>query len=155
MNKKIVFIDMDDTIADFANSEAFKGQKLSESIVHAMYEPGFFLNLKPIAGSLSAVRAISKLGYDVHILTQPLLESAHCYSEKVQWIALHFPDLIGKIHMTQNKGLFVGGYLIDDNAEKWKAKFEANGGKFIHFNPHKYTPSIWCDIVEFLRTENN
>jgi 5'(3')-deoxyribonucleotidase len=150
---KIIYVDMDDTIADFTGHPVFNGEKTNEFSVHAMYEPGFFLSLKPIEGALTGVRALIRLGYDVHILTQPLAESAHSYQEKVQWIGLHFPELIKKIHMTQDKGLFVGGYLIDDNDVKWKAKFEANGGKFIHFKYSKYHRSIWCDIVEFFKAE--
>jgi 5'(3')-deoxyribonucleotidase len=144
--KKIIFIDMDDTIADFDGVFKEAGVPCNEFEVHKMYEPGFFFKLKPLPGALAGVRALMRLGYDIHILTQPVAESAHSYSEKVQWISLHFPDLVSKVHMTQNKGLFVGDYLIDDNERKWKEKFEANGGKFIHFvhsNRH-----MWDYIVQ-------
>lgn len=155
--KKIVFIDLDDTIADFQGSAKFKD---GFNVVH-MYEPGFFKDLPVIPGALVAVRAIMRMGYDVHILTQPLAESAHSYSEKVQWVALHFPDLINKISMTQDKGLFKGDYLIDDNALKWKEKFEANGGKFIFFKnpllsngPMPDMEKQWKDIVKFFEEES-
>lgn len=155
---KIVYLDMDDTISDFTGADCFKhGFDVSH-----MYEPGFFLGLKPIEGSLMAVRQIIRLGYDVHILSQPLAESAHSYSEKIQWIGLWFPELINKVHLTQHKGFFKGDYLIDDNQEKWQAKFEANGGKFVHFEnwrankldsrtiKHK---EMWKEIVEFFKEE--
>jgi len=143
---KTIHIDMDDTIADFLGSPAFKdGFDVSK-----MYEIGFFLNLKPVPGALSGVRTLIRKGYDVQILSQPVAESAHSYSEKVQWIALWFPELIGKINFTQDKGLFKGDYLIDDNAPKWKDKFEANGGQFIEFNQHK--PGMnWADIAEMFK----
>ena len=108
--KKIVYIDLDDTIADFLGAEVFK----SGFDVSLMYEPGFFLNLKPIAGAQVAVRQIMRMGYDVHILSQPVAESAHSYQEKVEWIGKYFPDLINKINLTQDKGLFKGDFLIDD-----------------------------------------
>lgn len=153
--KKIVFIDMDDTIADFLGAKEFAGG----FDVAKMYEPGFFLSLKPIEGSQVAVRQIMRMGFDVQILTQPLAESAHSYVEKVQWIALHFPDLINKINMTQDKGLFKGSYLVDDNLTKWKDKFEANGGKFVHFQYYHDSRltignrGMWERIVNFFADE--
>jgi 5'(3')-deoxyribonucleotidase len=143
---KTVFIDMDDTIADFLGHPAFAdGLDISH-----MYAPGFFLSLKPMAGSHRAIRAILAMGYDVQILSQPVAQSAHSYSEKVQWIAMHFPELISKINLTQDKGLFVGHFLIDDNVPKWRDKFEANGGRFIYFNHEEDHEQQWNNIVHIL-----
>lgn len=153
MSKKIVYIDMDDTIADFCGHPAFEGKKLLD--VSHMYNHGFFFDLKPMKGALRAVRAIIRMGYDVQILTQPVAESAHSYSEKAQWIALHFPDLAFKINMTQDKGNFLGAYLIDDNAFKWKEKFEKNGGKFIEFKHlARDHEEMWNEIVEQLKADS-
>lgn len=154
MKDKLIYVDLDDTIADFTGHEIFKSKKenLSPKDVYHMYEPGFFLSLKPIQGAFSAVRALIRMGYDVHILTQPVAESAHSYLEKVQWVGKYFPELINKIHMTQDKGLFLGGYLIDDNKNKWKDKFEANGGEFIHFEYFEYRhKEMWECIIEFFK----
>jgi 5'(3')-deoxyribonucleotidase len=158
MSKKILYIDMDDTIADFTGSSVFD----SGFDVAKMYEPGFFLNLKPIDGALVAVRALIRLGFDVQILSQPVAESAHSYLEKAQWINLYFPELILKVNLTQDKGLFKGHYLVDDNLPKWQAKFEANGGKFIHFPyTHKHDRTAydnrkrWEMIVNFFKEESS
>lgn len=154
--KKLIYIDMDDTIADFRGHPNIVR---TYPDVAAMYEPGFFLELKPIEGSQVAVRQLIRMGYDVQILTQPIAESAHSYSEKAQWIGLHFPELYGKVNMTQDKGLFRGDYLIDDNATKWKDKFNATGGKFILFpyNPGDRTSfsnrERWEQIVFFFQKE--
>lgn len=142
---KIVYVDMDDTIADFTGAILEKHGVYNEYAVRSMYEPGFFYGLRPIPGSLSGVRGLIRLGYDVHILSKPLATSSHSYSEKVQWISLHFPDLIRKVHFTQDKGLFKGDYLIDDNPAEWKEKFEANGGKFVTFH-HRET-NYWDEIL--------
>lgn len=153
MNKKlIVYVDLDDTIADFRGHHSFPKDTFPFD-VHEMYEPGFFLNLKPMAGSHSALRQIMRMGYDVQILSQPVAESALSYLEKVQWIGIHFPDLINKVNLSQDKGNFIGGYLIDDNLKKWKDKFEANGGKFIHFEYEKNHKEMWKEICNFLKEE--
>jgi 5'(3')-deoxyribonucleotidase len=142
---KLVYIDLDDTIADFIGSPRFVSG-FDEAFMH---EPRFFLDLKPVRGALVAVRQIIRMGYDVQILSQPVAQSAHSYSEKVQWIGMHFPELVGKINLTQDKGLFKGEFLIDDNAEKWKDKFEKNGGTFLHFN-HKMPEASWYIILKKL-----
>lgn len=155
MKQKIIYIDMDDTIADFISAATVDGK----FDYLRMYEPGFFFSLKPIEGSLVAVRQLIALGYDVQILSQPVADSPCSYTEKVQWIGVHFPELIGKINLTQNKGQFIGDYLIDDNPTKWQHKFEANGGRFIHFmyNPGTHTQTSnregWERIVNFFRDE--
>lgn len=146
---------MDDTIADFIGSATVNGA----FDYLRMYEPGFFFKLKPIDGALVAVRQLIALGYDVQILSQPVADSPCSYTEKVQWIGIHFPDLIYKINLTQNKGQFIGDYLIDDNPTKWKYKFEANGGKFVYFmyNPGTHTQTSnregWERIVNFFKEE--
>lgn len=157
MSKKLIFLDLDDTVANFCDHPVFEG-KYPVDTKH-MYEPGFFLSLEVIEGAQVAIRQLIRLGYDVQILSQPVAESHHSYSEKVQWIALHFPELIGKINLTQDKGLFNGDYLIDDNEEKWKTKFEANGGRFVHFqyfSKHRVdgnNRSQWETIVHFFKME--
>lgn len=158
--KKIIYIDMDDTIADFHKAAVDDG-KVVES---RMWNKDFFLNLEPIPGSKGAINDLSRMGYDLWILSQPLAESPESYTDKALWIQRHFPQLYNKIVLTQNKGLHVGDYLIDDNAEKWKTKFEANGGKFIHYPYHgesrnHFLPEghigAWRRIVEFFKSESS
>ncbi len=148
MSLGLILVDMDDTTADFGGSPVFD-EILDDT---KMYEPGFFRDLKPIDGALVAVRKLIKLGFEVQICTKPLAQSAHSYSEKVQWIGMWLPELIYKINMTQDKSLVRGDYLIDDNAKEWKNRFEKNGGKFIHF-PYVRGSSghraAWEKIVEY------
>lgn len=148
MSLGLIQVDMDDTTADFGGSDVF-GEILDDT---KMYEPGFFRDLKPVDGALVAVRKLIKLGFEVQICTKPLAQSAHCYSEKVQWIGMWLPELVYKINMTQDKGLIKGDYLIDDNLKEWKVKFEKTGGKFIHF-PYqrngKGHKAAWESIVKY------
>lgn len=167
MKKPIVLVDMDDTSADFCAHPAFKGMVVDDSTCSAMYEPGFFRSLKPVKGALRAIREIMRLGFEVQIATQPVAESAHSYSEKVKWLGLWFPELISKVNMVQDKGLLKADYLIDDRADKWRVKFEANGGQFVHFryfppssalylhngSPDDANEREWRRIVEFFKAE--
>lgn len=149
---KVLYIDMDDVIADFAGAarDPITG-KIRE---HMMWDKDFFLNLKPLPGSKGAVFELCKMGFDVWILSQPLAESPESYLDKAKWIQLHFPQLYKKIILTQDKGLNHGHFLIDDNFSKWKDKFEQNGGKFIHFKYGGYNgqPEEWRDPEEAWRS---
>lgn len=149
MGRKIIQIDMDDTMADFKGHLAFGGRPVDAVNISVMYEPGFFRDLKPIAGALVAIRALIRMGFDVQVCTQPVAESAHCYAEKVQWLGMWIPELVQKVNMTQDKGLILSHYLVDDNAEKWKSKFENAGGQFIHFRYHENHQKEWERIVKF------
>lgn len=148
---KTVFLDLDDTLADFLGHPKIDDPAVNG--VHAMYDEGFFLSLKPMPGALVHVRKIIDMGYDVHILTQPVRHSPHSYSEKVKWVAMWFPELLGKITMTQDKGLIVGNYLIDDN-QKWKDGFQKNGGMFLHFDKTASEKS-WEWMYNFLKDIRN
>ena len=155
--EKIICVDMDSVLADFEASEVLDPGLPIRPQVHKMYEHGFFFKLKPVSGAMSGLRALVRLGYDVHILSKPVAESAHSYSEKVQWIGMWFPEFIGKLHLTQEKGLFRGDYLIDDDANKWKDKWEANGGKFIHFQYRRDGDNAaeWQRIIDYFRSEKD
>lgn len=141
--RKIGYIDMDDVKADFRLWFRERDLPIIDPVPE-MYEVGFFRNLKPTKGAITAVEHIQGIcehfGYDLHILTQPVMNSPHSYSEKVEWVREHFPNLIGKIHMTQDKSLFArkGTFLIDDNEKKWRDGFVLNGGTFIHFDYELY-----------------
>lgn len=140
MSRKVIYLDMDDVIADFEGFFSVRNLSYREPIPE-MHQKGFFHNLSTTRDAHVHVRELIALSIqhkcELHILTQPVKNSAHSYSDKVTWIATHFPELIGHITMTQDKSLMSAPdrYLIDDNEEKWKDRFEAHGGKFIKFDP--------------------
>lgn len=153
MDKKILYVDMDDVIADFYSAAKDQDENVQE---YLMWTPGFFGKLKPTEGSQWAVAQLEKR-YDVYILSQPLAGHAESYSDKAEWINKHFPSLYNKLILTQDKGLNIGDILIDDNKLKWKEKFEKNGGTFIHFPYGGYnkacrvgTKHIWDLILRGL-----
>lgn len=157
MVKKILYVDMDDVIADF-----YKAAKDDNGKVHEekMFNKNFFLNLEPIPGAKRAVFELEKMGFDIWILSQPFILVPESYIEKAQWVQLHFPHLYNKLILTQDKGLNVGDYLIDDNEKKWANKFSNNGGTFVHFqyggynHPDSSNPQwVWDEIVEFFKRE--
>lgn len=139
--KKIVLIDMDNTICDFDGAVVTPGDDPPE-----MFVQGFFRNLKPLPGSLDGVRAL--LANDrlkVYICTKHTTKTDHSPSEKVGWIREHLPELIKRMFIVTDKLMVRGDYLIDDD-RRW-ADFE---GEFIHFD--KTQPAReWSRIVEKLK----
>lgn len=158
---KIIYIDMDDTIADY--NGATRHPVTNQIQEYKMWDKDFFLNLQPIPGAKGAIFELMKMGFDLWILTQPLVDSPESYTDKAKWIQLHFPQLYKKLIMTQDKSLHRGDFLIDDNDKKWREKFEKNGGRFIHFyyggynglDPLKWDPETeWRNIVKmFLKID--
>lgn len=150
--KKVLYIDLDDTSADFFRAAKLPGTNQFDECM--MYNKDFFFNLKPVGGACMAIRQLIRMGFDVWILTQPLATHHPSYSDKARWVQTWFPELTNKIIMTQDKGLNIGHFLIDDNAPKWKAKFEANGGKFIEYPYDRNDTSVenqtkkWQEIVD-------
>jgi 5'(3')-deoxyribonucleotidase len=162
VNKKIIFLDMDDVLADYAKAAVdYNSKKVLE---YKMWDKDFFLNLKPIPGAQGAAFELAKMGFDLHVLSQPLADGPESYSDKAKWIQLYFPHLYKKITLTQDKGLVRGDYLIDDNYKKWQNPFEANGGKFIHFEYGGYNhlsletqpdpEMLWRQIVTWFSHQN-
>lgn len=157
MSKRI-YVDMDDTIADFHKATKCP---ITQAILQArMFDPKFFYKLDPIPGAKSALFLLDRMGYDIHILTQPFIPVPESYTDKVKWIQMHFPQLVNKITMTQDKGLLLGDYLVDDNL-KWASPFAKNGGNFIHFNYGGYNldnnpgdpQELWAKIITFFEKE--
>lgn len=156
-NQIKLFIDMDEVLCDFTNSEVFNGVKPFYNPPE-MYEEGFFLNLKPTKGALVAIRKIMAWGaYDVHILTQPVQTTHYSASEKVAWVAMWLPELLGKITLTQEKGLMSGNerILIDDNESKWREPWEKEQGTFLLFDKKLPDDVNWELILDGLKEIND
>ncbi len=130
MKKPILYLDMDQVLVDFNSSSMIPDNEKEVYNHDAIYKKGFFINLRPMAGALLFVQNLIKANlFDIQILTQPVAGNVDSYVEKAMWVEKYLPQLTNKINMSQNKLLFRGDILIDDNS-KW-SEFE---GKFILFD---------------------
>ena len=116
--KKVLLIDMDNTIADFTGG-VNEDEKVEFS-PESMFEEGFFYNLKPVVGALGAIKKLidSDL-FDVWICSIPVSGLHNSYSDKSAWIAKYFPKLIGKIILCQNKKMIKADLAIDDKKDNF------------------------------------
>lgn len=124
-----ILVDMDEVLADFTEAAVSEDTNPPE-----MYRPGFFLNMKPVPGSLEAMQILYQIeGAEIEVVTKPAALSPICYTEKAQWLAKWIPYLQGAVTMTQNKNNIKGDILIDD--DDWSAfegtliRFKVGGGE--------------------------
>lgn len=112
--KKIVYVDMDDTLCDYMNAhrnaiKANPHNKYPQSVFD------FYRNLKPLDHAIWGMNELERMGYDVWILTRPSYMNPLCYTEKRVWVEEHLGlDWCKKLIIAPDKALLKGDYLIDD-----------------------------------------
>ncbi|MBK6265683.1 hypothetical protein JKA74_11600 [Marivirga sp. S37H4] len=130
--KKIIYLDMDDTICIYRKQyENYK--ELYPEVEFPQSVNGFFRELEFSKGAEEVVQKLFKDSrYQVYILTAPSIYNPACYTEKRIWVEekLGF-DWVERLIIAYDKSLLKGDYLIDDYAEgRGQDLFD---GKLIHF----------------------
>ena len=130
----IVLLDMDGVVVDWdagftkawANRSPIdrtKSYAMEECVpaahraaaIELFHSKGFFRGLPPMAGSLSAVKAMAAKGYRVFFCTSPVLTSENCAGEKYEWIRAHLGnEWVSRVIVTSDKTAVRGDVLIDD-----------------------------------------
>lgn len=83
-----------------------------------MEQKGFFLSLQPLPGALEAVRELAAEGHEIKICTTPVLNYAHCLTEKAAWIDQHLGrDYVKQLILTHDKTVVRGHVLFDDRPD--------------------------------------
>jgi len=147
MKKKIVYIDMDDTLCDL-QAAAKAAKERNPKMPYPQAEYGFYASFNPLPG---AIEAVSKLydseKYEPWILTAPSLVNPLCYTEKRVWVEKYLGmRMVERLIISPNKGLLKGEYLIDDNVVgKGQEDFE---GQLIHFGCG--ITSSWKSVLDYL-----
>lgn len=133
----IIYVDMDDVICDFKKSfdEAILKNPQTK---YPQSQYGFFADLEPLDGAISAVTAINDSSqYEFYILTAPSPRNPLCYTEKRIWVEKHLGyDFVEKLIICSNKGLLKGDILIDDNISgRGQESFD---GRVFHFGSNEF-----------------
>ena len=132
----IALVDMDGTLADFIHElqdqlkllaspgepelsmssnddEDPRWLKARKRLIKS--RPGFWKNLKRIPSGFYLVDVLTKLGFQIHILTRGPANNSIAWSEKLEWVRQHMGDT--PITVTLDKGLVYGKVLVDDFPE--------------------------------------
>ncbi|MCL1065712.1 hypothetical protein L2735_02675 [Shewanella olleyana] len=148
MSKKVIYIDMDDTLCDYASAHKL-ALKLAPKILYPQSQAGFFHNLLPITGGIEAMeQLLASERYDPFILTAPSVMNPLCYTEKRTWVEAYLGmEYVHRLIISPRKDLLKGDFLIDDYNEG-KGQ-EAFTGKVIHFGSEAFLD--WKCVRDFLR----
>ena len=150
MAKKIVYVDMDNTIVNF-NSGIKRLPKKDLKEYKDRYDdhPYIFTLMDPIKDSIESVKKLNKQ-YDLYILSTAPWDNPNAWKQKRDWIGKYFGDkkkdvFYKKVILSHSKNLNKGDYLIDDRPHNGAANFE---GQWIKFGSKKY-PN-WKAVTKFL-----
>lgn len=147
MEKKRLYIDMDNVLVDFSSGI----DKLSPE-VRRQYEgsfdqvPGIFGMMDPLVGAIPAFSELSEL-FDTYILSTAPWDNPSGWSDKLLWVKQHLGDLGHKrLILSHHKNLNYGEFLIDDRLKNGADKFP---GEHIHFGTEKFMD--WEAVLNYLR----
>jgi 5'(3')-deoxyribonucleotidase len=145
--KKILYIDMDGVLVDFASSfEHVSDGMLQEFEGREDDIPGIFSHMEPKPGALEAFRELAAI-YDTYILSTSPWENPSAWSAKLIWVKTHLGRLAHRrLILTHHKDLNRGDYLVDDNTKNGAAEFE---GELICFGSERFPD--WPAVVRYLR----
>jgi 5'(3')-deoxyribonucleotidase len=135
MEKKLILIDMDGTIADFV--EAYEGFCISNIRItkNEFADICDFESFKPIDGAIETIIKLSEK-YDLVICSTVPTNNVCGYEQKQKWLEKYFGNLFKKnIIFTHRKDLIDCDYMIDDckglmqtiNCKGDLLKFSQNG----------------------------
>ena len=121
MNKKIIYIDMDGVIANFAKAAEELGNP------HRPDKYVDYRNFELIPGAQKALIKLNK-DFDIFIASTPPWDRPEEWGDKREWLAKHFPWLKRKLILTHRKDLLIGDILIDDT--RWRGQPDFQGDWF-------------------------
>ena len=68
------------------------GEEHRDEALLLAHSAGFFENLPPMEGAITALQEMESEGFKVYIVTAPILTSFHCVQEKVNWVRKHLGE---------------------------------------------------------------
>ena len=155
MEKKIVYVDLDNTLVDFKSGIRQMPKEILKKYEHdekgkTHYDdiPGIFAVMKPMKGAKSAFQFLAK-HFDVYILSTAPWENPLAWSDKLLWVKRHLGKLVYKrLILSHHKNLLRGDYLIDDSTKNGAAEFQ---GTHIQFGTGDYKD--WPSVIEFFKNQ--
>ena len=146
MEKKILYIDMDNVLVDFQSGIS----KLSQEVINE-YEsnldevPNIFSLMEPLEGAIDSFKILSQR-YDTYILSTAPWKNSSAWTDKVKWVQKYLGESAYKrLILTHHKNLNHGDYLIDDRTKNGAGEFK---GELIQFGTDKFPD--WKSVCSYL-----
>jgi 5'-nucleotidase len=149
--KKVLYIDMDNTLVDFSAK-----LETVDPVVREKYRgredemPGLFALMPPIQGALEAFTELAEK-FDTYILSTAPWGNPSAWQHKVEWVHMHLGMEEGtpaykRLILSHHKNLNKGDFLVDDRPHKrGVSEFE---GEVIGFGSGEFPD--WPTVVAYL-----
>lgn len=143
--RKIVYIDLDNTMADYIRA----AKEMNISLEDAKHIKGFFRDLKPMPGAIESYNKLSE-HFDVYILSTGPWSNPNSFVEKVEWVKEYLPNAYKNVIFSHHKNLNRGDYLIDDSTKNGADNFT---GEHIQIHSNKFP--TWNDVMTYIFNKEN
>ena len=141
--KKIIYIDLDNTLADYVGM----AKEMNIALEEAKHTEGFFRRLKPMPYAIESYKKLTE-HFDVYILSTAPWSNPRALFEKMDWVKEYLPNAYKNVIFSHHKNLNIGDYLIDDS--------EKNGAKDFtgtHIKIHSAKFPTWNEVIDFIFEE--
>lgn len=144
--RKILYVDMDNVLVDFASGIAQLSSETVERYEGRLDEvDGIFSLMGPLPGAVDGYKSLAEQ-FDTYVLSTSPWENPSAWSDKLLWVKEHLGDAAYKrLILSHHKNLNNGDFLIDDRLKNGADRFT---GKHIHFGSERFPD--WTSVVEFL-----
>jgi 5'-nucleotidase len=154
MMKKILYIDLDNTLVDFAARLEGIDEALALEYADRLDElPGIFALMRPMPGAIAAYRELSEV-FDTYILSTAPWGNPSARQHKVEWVHLHLGRAAGtpaykRLILSHHKNLNRGDYLVDDRPNNGASGFgRLPGSEWVHFGAEAFPD--WAAVTAYL-----
>ena len=151
MTKKILYIDMDNTLVDFGARVDTLADLLKLEYDGRLDEvPGIFALMPPMPGAIEAYKTLAKV-FDTYILSTAPWGNPSAWQHKVEWVRLHLgaekeSPAWKRLILSHHKNLNRGDFLVDDRPLKNGAdRFE---GEVVVFGSKDFPD--WPTVTAYL-----
>jgi 5'-nucleotidase len=150
MDKKILYIDMDNVLVDFKSGIAKLSADLKNEFEgHYDDTPGIFSLMEPVPGAVESVNKLAE-HFDMYVLSTAPWKNPTAWIDKVKWIQKYFgidknSVFYKRLIITHHKNLNVGDYLIDDRTKNGASEFT---GELIRFGSAEFPD--WTSVTKHL-----
>lgn len=146
MNKKIVYVDMDNVLVDFTSAFKKVEQALLTSYIDNKDEiPHIFSKMEPLKDAITAFHFLAD-NFDTYILSTAPWNNPSAWSEKLLWVKKYLGEKSHKrLILTHHKNLNKGDFLIDDRTKNGAGEFK---GELILFGSETF-PN-WNSVITYM-----
>lgn len=150
-DKKILYIDMDNTLVDFsARLTGIDPAVLERYDGRADEIPGVFAVMPPVKDAIPSFHALAEK-FDTYILSTAPWNNPSAWQHKVEWVHLHlgldeYSPAYKRLILSHHKDLNRGDFLVDDRHDKNGA--DGFQGEVIHFGSKKFPD--WQTVTDHL-----